>query len=155
MRKKPTIVKKLSGTYQPCRAPENEIIPDKVNEIPEPPKFLSEEGLKVWKETTEHLNNLGMLHNIDIPSLVAYVYNVELSYTLPEYIKKEGVTTTHINKHGESNEVKNPKLAIYNEALRQINMFGAKFGFDPVSRTKVEGPKKQEENPFEKMRKQG
>lgn len=147
----PTKIKKLQGTLKKCRSV-NEMDVSVEDRRPEPPEYLSEVGKKVWEQTTWELQNLKMLHLVDMPSLTAYVFNVELSYTLPAEIKKEGLVTIHTNKAGEANPVKNPKLAIYNEALRNLHLFGVKFGFDPVSRSKINAPEKPEESEREKMR---
>lgn len=152
MRKKSTKVKKIQGSYQKCREKKNEMKAKPLDKRPKPPEFLSKIGKKCWNETIELLENQKMLHLIDLPSLTAYVFNVQVSYTLPAEIMKEGVITEYTNKAKETNFVKNPKLAVYNEALKMLNLFGSKFGFDPISRAKIDIPENLDENPFRKMR---
>ncbi len=151
MKRISTKLKILKGTYKKCREKNDKINLKTMEKAPKAPAYLTKSGKKIWKEATELLIKYKMMHQVDLPSLEGYIFNVELCQILPDEIMKEGVLTVHVNRAGESNKIKNPKLAVYNEALRMINLFGSKFGFDPLSRTKIDMPE-TEEDPLEKYR---
>ena len=65
-KKIPTKIKKMQGTITPSRILENEMKVDLISDIPEAPEWLSEIGKNEWIKVTTQLNNLEMLHNVDL-----------------------------------------------------------------------------------------
>ena len=67
--KKPTKIKELQGTLQPCRQIPNEMQVAEVVELPAAPNYFDEFAQKEWDVTTTELSRIKMLHIVDLSIL--------------------------------------------------------------------------------------
>lgn len=131
MRKLPTNLKILKGTYQKCRQNKNE--PRPVLMIPTCPRFLSKEGRREWRRLAPELYVLGLLSEIDRAALAL------LCEAWATWVEAE----THLQKEGRMQITKNnyqqpsPWLSVARHAAEQIRIMSNEFGMTPASRSKV------------------
>ena len=69
---KPTALKEAEGNRGKRRAPPNEPKPSVLDRVPPPPKHLNEDAAAEWRRVSHQLQELGLLTDLDIASLVAY-----------------------------------------------------------------------------------
>ena len=70
--RKPTALKLLQGTFQPCRANPDEPQPELVKGTPDPPRRLKGEAKKEWLRTAPELARLGVLAVDELSVLATY-----------------------------------------------------------------------------------
>ena len=125
--------------------------------IPQPPacpRWLDKEARAKWKELVPELSRLGLLTVVDGPSLACFCEAWSTFRRACETLAKEGETFTtpkgYIAVH--------PMVAIRNASRHAIRLFGAPFGLDPGSRTRLEMPPDVDdegEDEFEQFLNQG
>jgi P27 family predicted phage terminase small subunit len=132
-KRKPTELKRRSGTLQPCRTNDNE--PDYVlaSEIPDPPKYLSKIGRDVYYSTASELLQLGILTRISLTIFVAYCIEVARYYDAQEKLSKEGDRI----KNRFDEWIINPLIKVANDALTSMTRLACEFGITPASSSKV------------------
>lgn len=140
--RKPTKLKAMQGTLQPCRVTPNEMETKILDSIPKPPAQFEGRAKQEWKTVTKSLWELGMLHLEDLPQLEAYCFNVGLMDKASKKINQEGVLGVYKNKGGHEYVSKNKWISVYNEATDRIIKLAAQFGFSPASRTRISMPTK-------------
>jgi P27 family predicted phage terminase small subunit len=131
MRRLPTNLKLLKGTYQPCRGNTNEPQPEAAR--PPCPSFLSQEGKKEWRRVSKELFVLGLLSNLDRAALAAYCQAYGRWIEAERALTREGLMVMSPNGFQQPN----PWLSIASKALDQLRAFAADFGMSPVARSKV------------------
>lgn len=124
--KLPDEVKKQKGTLRKSRVNPDEFKMEGLFKMPPPPKAFPKEVAKIWKNTGEELIKKGVLSSIDLPKfkrycqlLYAYAKHEELLYS---------TTTPAVDFY---------KAISLSKALSELE---ARFGLDPVSRTKINVP---------------
>ena len=138
---KPSALKKLQGTYRADRAAASEMQPHKLDTLPAAPDELNTRGQSAWYTAVGELQQLGMLHAVDLPLLQAYCREVQRMHEADYYVRTQGHVLKGKNKGGSEYYLKNPWLGIYNDALAQANRLAAQFGFTPSARTRISAPK--------------
>lgn len=148
MRRKPTALHKLEGTYRPARHG-NEIEFDSPESLKEPPKYLNKKAATLWKERAGSLVDAGVLTEVDA-GMFADLCELEAEYR--GIMRKLRGKFAVDSAREDGAQVKNPLWQVARDMLQQINSMRRDFGFSPVSRTKVPAPKEPErENPFAKF----
>jgi P27 family predicted phage terminase small subunit len=151
--RKPTALKELTGTVQPCRA-----VPDE----PRPPVGLPDPSLahlsptarELWPQFADALLNMGVLTVADGPALTllveAFAEGIEARRVLEElgspYYESVNQQTgaTMVRMH--------PAAARASDADRRFVLLANQFGLTPAARTRVSmSIKKQDENPWEAL----
>jgi P27 family predicted phage terminase small subunit len=140
---KPTALKKLQGTYRPDRAARDEMQPSQLDTLPAAPDELNARGQQAWYTAATELQQLGMLHAVDLPLLQAYCREVQRMHEADYYVRTQGTVLKGKNKVGSEYYLKNPWLGIYNDALAQANRLAQQFGFTPSARTRISAPAKE------------
>lgn len=128
---KPTALKLLQGTAQPCRMNKNE--PKPKSDAVKMPVGLSVEAKKCWKQVSKHLKDAGVLTNLDIHALSLYCEAFARWNDANNKLKKYGT----VIKAPSGFPVQSPYLAIANKAFDQMRVMLVEFGMTPSSRTKV------------------
>lgn len=134
---KPTAVKVLEGTYRPDRANANEVQPERLAEIPDPPEGLGEWGVREWGIVCRWLHNVGNLASTDLSLIAAYCNEVSNYWEYDAQVKKGAVIPIK-NKDGLVIRVqKNPFTALRKDALDAALKLATQFGFTPAARTRL------------------
>lgn len=165
--RKPTHLKVVAGTDQPCRTNKKE--PKPKRERPSPPSHLSDKAKTAWGEASVILDRMGVLTEADGVALeglceaLADLRAARASLAEPvyhEYITADGATDTvkladagsltyiTVGKSGPMLRSR-PEVAIIADADRRFAMWLSKFGLTPADRSRVSGGgEKQPEDPF-------
>lgn len=131
--RKPTKLKELEGTVQPCRMVPNE--PDPDPEIPNPPDVFELDGPEMaeWRRITPLLFRLGLLTAIDRTELANYCTAYGRWYNAQEALKTQDVVFVT----DKGNVIQNPLVGISNKSMELMHKFLAEFGMTPASRARV------------------
>lgn len=142
MRKKPTQLKKIDGTFRKDRANHHEPMPEPADNL-EPPIQLDKLGQKFWDEIAPELHKLGLLTKLDRYSLLFLAQWVSIHQRGIEGVDTDLIHTTEAN-----GECCKPELTAAKQALTLIQTLGARFGLDPVSRSKISVKPPEEKDPI-------
>lgn len=152
--RKPTsnVLKKLKGTDQPCRIRE-EIIFDKITEIPNPPAYLCSEAKKVFRVTAQQLAMKGILDVVNINTVLLYASEMGKYIEAEKDLKKNGRTTEVRNKDGLLMKIiRNPLDRMASEYLANATRLASELGITPASASRVKiGNKDEEGDEFDKF----
>ena len=149
----PTEIKKLKGTYQPCRDVVNEMNPERIIDLPYPPEYLNDNAKKEWYNVVREFQKLKMLTTLDLPMLAAYCNEIGIYIDMNQKCIEHGRIDVFLNLDGS---VKYTQQSAYqkvaNDALLKATKIATEFGFTPASRTKVSiGNISEQEDPFLQM----
>ncbi len=145
-------LKKLKGTDQPCRMRE-EMVFDKITEIPNPPSYLCMEAKKVFRVTAQQLADKGILDVVNINTVLLYASEMGKYIETEKNLKRHGRTTEVRNKDGILMKViRNPLDRMASEYLANATRLASELGITPASasRVKISG-KDDEGDEFDKF----
>ena len=140
MRRIPTSLKKIRGTYRKDRA-RSEPKPAQPENL-EPPIELDAHGQAFWNYHAEKLQQLGLLTECDVHSLAVGCEWWSVHQRALEAVKSELTHSTEAN-----GECSKPEIAIAKQAFTNLRTIMISFGLDPQSRGKlhVERPEQPDE----------
>jgi len=133
--KKPTQLKVLQGTNNPSRENHNEPQPELA--IPKPRKTLSRREKKEYKRLSESCYLLGVLTEVDGLELEMCAIELAKYHEFTEYLEREGYTYEAVTAAGNIVFKARPEVAMRNEAFKNTTNLLARFGLDPVNRSRV------------------
>jgi P27 family predicted phage terminase small subunit len=134
---KPTAVKELAGTLQPCRTNKDEWKPP-VGDLPVP-QGLDAMALGLWREKVVMLTDAGVLTLADGEVLEAWCRAVATARAADAVVAREGLTTPT-----QAGITTHPCVRISRNAWDSAARLGGLLGLDPSSRSKLHAPKKPE-----------
>jgi len=145
----PTKIKEIQGTLEKSRQVENEMVPSFYEGIPEAPELLrkTERAVALWDELVRELQNLGMLHGVDLPLLAAYCNEMSTYFEAESVLLDEGRTFETPNGFIQ----KRPEVNISREALDRALKLATQFGLTPSARTKISAPRKESGDELDKL----
>ena len=135
---KPTKLKLLTGTAQPCRMNDKEPKPKSDNI--KMPAGLSEKAKKCWRLVAKQLTDAGVLTNLDVHALAMYCEVFTRWQDANEKLAKFGP----VIKAPSGFPVQSPYLQISNKSFDQMKSMLVEFGMTPSSRTRVSVVDQQE-----------
>ena len=143
--KKPTKIKELQGTLQPCRQIPNEMQVAEVVELPAAPNYFDEFAQKEWDVTTTELSRIKMLHIVDLSILSAYCFEIGTYHRIMDEMDGKFTERTY-DKDGKLRASKiAPQYKIAQAALQNAIKLASKFGFSPADRASLSMPDQEEE----------
>lgn len=165
--RKPTHLKVVAGTDQPCRTNKKE--PKPRRERPSPPAHLSDKAKTAWGAAAVILDRMGVLTEADgfalegLCEALADLHQARSSLARPiigrrldKETGEENVWT--IAEAGELRYVsfgkdgvmvrQRPEVAMIADADRRVSMWLAKFGLTPADRSRVSSSKDDGDDPF-------
>ena len=143
--KKPTKIKELQGTLQPCRQIANEMQVSEVVELPAAPSYFDEFAQKEWDVTTSELSSIKMLHIVDLSILSAYCFEIGTYHRIMDEMGGKFTERTY-DKDGKLRASKiAPQYKIAQAALQNAMKIATQFGFTPSSRASLSMPDQEEE----------
>lgn len=153
---KPTALKVLSGTAQPCRTNKKDLSMPVVTRVPPAPKWFSSLAKKIYKDTTRHLTAARVLNSVDLEMLIAYCQEysnyLEIMQKFSPGKKGSAAEEDRIvrvqTRSGEVQQV-NPLFKMAQSSLEKAKAIGVEFGLTPSSRAKVNPIKQDEEDEFQ------
>jgi len=132
--RKPTRLKVLEGTYRPDRAPQSEPQPDP--STPSCPTWLHPEAQREWRRLVPHLEELGLLTQVDRAALAAYCQLYARWWQAEREIEKHGM----VQYTDTGYAVQRPEVGVSNTALTQMRRYLVEFGLTPAARTRIDAP---------------
>jgi P27 family predicted phage terminase small subunit len=149
----PTNLLKLRGAFdkhpERLRARQNELT--LTVEAPEPPDFLSAHARPHWDQISDTLYRFGVLTKLDVHALAAYCEVYARWLDANSHLCREGCVVPDADGLPRPS----PYLRVANDAFQQMRSLLVEFGLTPASRSKVNAPSQEAENPFaaiERMR---
>lgn len=141
-KRKPDILKKLTGTAQPCRM--NEAAPPPNPGTASPPEWLSGRAAELFAQISATLVGMGIASPDDQHTLALLSSRLEEIEILTVVVEDEGRT---YKAEGGLWKAR-PEVSMRNEAMRHAQSLLAEFGLTPAARSKVSAGKPPEANPF-------
>lgn len=153
--KKPTVLKLISGTAQPCRTNKSE--PEAKRGIPPAPKHLSSRGLQAWPHISALLNDMGVLAISD-PIGLEGLCEAYADLTAARDSLNKPLTVRMLSEAGEMEDIEvaaggeryywthgksgpmrraRPELSDIADADRRLMTWVARFGLTPADRARV------------------
>ena len=128
---KPTAIKALEGN--PGKRELNDKEPKPSKKAPSCPKWLDEEAKKEWRRLSKHLENLGVLTEVDMTAFAGYCQAYARWKEAEEFISKHGAIVK--TPSGYWQQV--PQVAIAHKYLNLMKNFCQEFGLTPSSRSRI------------------
>ena len=129
--RKPTPMKILQGTDQPCRMNYDE--PEYPKEIPEPTESLGPFALEEWMRVVPIMDSYGVLTTVDMAALEAYCRTYERWRRASDVLDAEGQMA--FTEKGIP--CKHPMVNVADSAGALMLRYMVEFGLTPASRSKV------------------
>ena len=143
--RKPTHLKIIAGTAQPCRLNPDEPVPS--SHPPAPPAWLSHRATEIFHETTADMDRMGTL-GMEWSSVIAdYASCREEVEICTGIIEDLGRVYTTQGQNGMMHRAR-PEVAMRSDAMRRAQVLRSELGLGPASKSKVSAAKKLEQNPF-------
>jgi|TARA_R110000765_G_scaffold76336_5_gene149582 P27 family predicted phage terminase small subunit len=138
---KPTRLKELAGTAQPCRVKTNEMEVSRLANIPEPPFYLTDTGKNEFNIICSELSNKKMLHLVDLSLITTYCNEMALYIETETTLKTIGRIDEFYNEDGElTRRQSKPEQKIANDALNKALKIAVQFGLTPAARSRIAAP---------------
>jgi P27 family predicted phage terminase small subunit len=140
-KKIPTKVKELQGTLKKSRVNENEMQVSLVDEIPNPPEWLSDIAKNEWNKLCQELFHKKMLHAIDLRLIESYCHSIALHIETEKLLQEKGRIQVFRNPNGSIKYTQSvPHVKISNDALSRALKIATLFGITPSNRTNINQP---------------
>ena len=141
-KKLPTQIKKIQGTLDKSREVKNEMQVSTLSQLPPAPEWLRETAQREWRNVTNELLSLQMLHQIDLVLLAAYCNAISLHIEMEEILMEKGRVNHYYNEDGSLRHSQcKPEVKISNDSLANALKIAVQFGFTPSSRGSISAPK--------------
>ena len=138
---KPTALKRMAGTDQPCRINPNEMEVSILANIPTAPMPLSEYGQREYEIVCTELHSKRMLHLVDLSLVTAYANEMGLYVEMEQKLKTIGRIDEFFNEDGAlTKRQPKPEQRIANDALAKALKIACQFGLTPSARTRINAP---------------
>lgn len=141
-KRKPDILKKLTGTAQKCRM--NEDAPVANPGVAVAPGWLSDRSAELFAQISATLLGMGIASPDDHHTLALLASRLEEIEILTAVVEDSGRTYETDSGLWKAR----PEVGMRNEAMRHAQSLLAEFGLTPAARSKVAAGKAPEANPF-------
>jgi len=138
----PTKIKKMQGSLNSSREIKNEMQVSTLNKLPDAPNWLTPLAQIEWRNVTNELLSLQMLHQIDLVLLAAYCNAISLHIEMEQLLMEKGRVNHYYNEDGSLRHSQSkPEVKISNDSLANALKIAVQFGFTPSSRGSISAPK--------------
>lgn len=118
------------GTYQPCRHGVGGL----PVEVPVMPEDMPPGVAATWKVVSAQLETAGIISEIDGIALRRLCELCWIATEAFDSVRDNGITVTQTNKAGYSNDIPNPAVRVYFQAVKDITSLAKQFGMTPTGR---------------------
>lgn len=133
----PTALRLLRGN--PGKRPINEAEPKFDLTNTRPPKGVTKEGRRKWRELVSRLQAKGLFTDADRDLLHNYVVAFERWMDAERVLTEEGTTVSHIDTNGNSVLRRRPEVDISRIYQTQMYRIASEFGMTPSARSRIFG----------------
>jgi P27 family predicted phage terminase small subunit len=130
---KPAEIRKKDGTWRADRHPRPVMTP-LLDELPDPPEELDDEGRRVWIAVGSGMITAGMLREGHLPMLVEFASASQLARAAFREMHKEGMVVPGSQGRGR---VTNPWFKTWNSAVATMTRLGEHLGASPAAMTRL------------------
>ena len=135
-KRKPTELKKMAGTFQPCRAPSGPQ-PVAPGAILDPPGHFSARQREIWQQTLANAPR-NLWRAVDAGMLTGYVLGLSLWETANiEQQKLDAGNQNPLLVVSERGAILSPYLRVMRLGAEMVARFGAELGMSPSSRSSL------------------
>ena len=135
-KRKPTELKKMAGTFQPCRAPSGPQ-PAAPGAILDPPGHFSARQREIWQHTLANAPR-NLWRAVDAGMLTGYVLGLSLWETANiEQQKLDADNQNPLLVVSERGAILSPYLRVMRLGGEMVARFGAELGMSPSSRSSL------------------
>jgi len=147
--KKPTALKELAGTAQPCRTNPNE--PRPTVGIPDMPTWLVDDptALSIYDQCAGYLAEMKVGTSADGIGVSMLADQLAIYIDLREQVRREGAVIELEGSSGQVKKVPHPALAPMNTAFANIHKMLREYGLTAASRSNVDAQLEKEVNTFD------
>ncbi|KAA9357224.1 phage terminase small subunit P27 family [Larkinella humicola] len=139
---KPTAVKVLEGTYRKDRAIHDEVEPELLGDIPDPPDGLEELAVKEWYTVCRWLHSVGNLASTDLSLVAIYCNEIANYWEYDAIVKAKGSVIVFKDEVGNPSRVQaNPYTALRKSSYDSAVRLAGQFGFTPSARSRIKAGK--------------
>ena len=131
--RKPTALKVVQGTHQPCRDTGTEAVIVGDVDITPPSEFDGVE-LLIWQKYAQLLKDARILTLADLEQFKNYCQQWGIIEMSMQDIRDNGITL----ESPTGNQVKNPACSAMKEASTSMRGLAATLGLEPASRSKID-----------------
>ena len=131
--RKPSQLKKLTGTYRADRAPGKEAEPEAAASL-RTPKGLSKHAAAFWRRYAADLAALGLVTGPDLPALQLMAMTWGIALDAAELVSRDGLTRLDENQV----ERKHPALQIFRDSALAYRQWATEFGMTPLARGRID-----------------
>lgn len=131
--RKPTQLKRLTGTYRADRGVAKEADPDTAVKL-RTPKGLSKHAAAFWRRYAADLAALGLATEPDLPALQLMAMTWGIALDAAELVARDGLTRLDEN----SIERKHPAIQIFRDACQGYKQWATEFGMTPLARGRID-----------------
>ncbi|NTW70665.1 MAG: phage terminase small subunit P27 family [Eubacteriaceae bacterium] len=128
---KPTAIKELEGN--PGKRKLNNREPKPTKRAPKCPTWLEPEAKKEWRRTAKHLEELGILTEVDMAAFAGYCQSYARWKESEEFISKHAM----IVKSPSGHLVQVPHISIAQTYLKSMIRLCEQFGLTPSARSRI------------------
>lgn len=139
---------KDKGNYRPSRhgaRAETKVTLSK--QVPNPPKNYDKRHADLWRTVCKEMHDMGVLADVDIRVVEQYVDNFILWQEATKDVQEQGFMITVETQKGVT-QVKNPAIAVMNDAFKVTMNIADKCGFHPRARMGIKTEPQEEKDPF-------
>tara|TARA_R100000655_G_scaffold40612_1_gene76383 strand:+ start:38 stop:499 length:462 start_codon:yes stop_codon:yes gene_type:complete len=138
---KPTRLKQLAGTDQPCRINPNEMQVSLLANIPDSPIPLNDFGQKEYNIICAELHSKKMLHLVDLVLVSSYANEIGVYIEMENKLKTNGRIDEFYNEDGQLiRRTYKPEQKIATDSLNKALKIACQFGLTPSARTRISQP---------------
>jgi P27 family predicted phage terminase small subunit len=127
----PKRILELRGSWRAKRNPHS---PEPARDVPRCPSWLGKIAKKKYRDLARTLDALGVLTAVDGELLAAFAVAWEEFVTASQTLAEQG----RVNKTQSGYMQPHPAVAMQRSAWAALQRFGALFGLDPSSRSRLE-----------------
>lgn len=134
-RPKPTELKRLAGTLQPCRVRDDEPVVD----LAEPPRpdWLGAEAEAAWDLGVDEALGMGVLARSDGPGMILFALAMARAKMAWIAYQRLGAVTERENADGDVSRSRSVEARELDAAWQQLRVATAEFGFSAATRARV------------------
>lgn len=138
--RKPTAIKALQGTLQPCRTPKNEPKPQADISTIAAPSHLNESSREIWTFAVEQMPK-GVITTCDVAILARWASLYDQFAKLSQLLEEQGLL--QVDEKGQTKV--NPLHHAIIKTSAELRAIETQLGFTPASRAKVSAVTNDEE----------
>lgn len=138
--RKPTAIKALQGTLQPCRTPKNEPKPQADISTIAAPSHLNESSRDIWNFAVEQMPK-GVITTCDVAILARWASLYDQFAKLSQLLDEQGLL--QVDEKGQTKV--NPLHHAIIKTSAELRAIETQLGFTPASRSKVSAVTNDEE----------